>query len=85
MPIPRPHLAKPVYESLPVLYMLLGGVSIALSYFRLNGLLAALVAIAGILAVTGGAVLALRRRDFRALRGAYAGRDVIPSAEDPPT
>lgn len=79
MRVPHPHLSKPIYEVLPVLYIGGGGVLLALSYARARGVLAAFLGLAGIVAVLAGIVILLRRRGHRALRDEYRG---APFADD---
>jgi len=76
MRLPHPHLAKPVYELLPALYVLLGLSALALSYFRLRGWLAAFSGFAGLACTLFGLVIMLRRRDFRAMRHEYPGKEL---------
>jgi hypothetical protein len=84
MALRRPHLAKPFYEALPALYAVIGAAAIAVSYFRLKGTASVTVALAGTAALVAGAVIALRRRDYRQLRDEYAGREINPSPPEPP-
>jgi hypothetical protein len=65
------HLAKPVYESMPYAYAGTGVALMLLSYFYGRGLWSTVVAIAGLLAVVGGAVIFLKRRDYRLNRTHY--------------
>jgi hypothetical protein len=65
------HFPKPLYESLPWLYVLAGAGLIAVSHQLHSGVLSALLLIAGTLAVVGGAVVWLRRRDFRETHAEY--------------
>ncbi|MGB8328175.1 MAG: hypothetical protein WCE48_11420 [Steroidobacteraceae bacterium] len=69
----RPTLSRPVYESLPAIYVLAGVIALALSYVRGRGWLSSLLALAGLAGVIGGGVVWLRRRDFRTLRDKYPG------------
>ena len=59
------HLAKPVYESMPYGYAIAGVVLMLLSYFDGRGFWSNLTAIVGLLAVIGGVVIFLKRRDYR--------------------
>ena len=65
------QFSKPVYESLPWLYALVGAALIATSYQLHSGLLSVLLLLAGVLGLVGGAAIWLRRRDFRATRAEY--------------
>ena len=69
------HLPKPVYESLPWLYVLGGAVLIAASHRLHSGVLSALLLIAGALGLVGGAAVWLRRRDFRTTHAEYGLQD----------
>ena len=69
------QLSKPLYESLPGLYVLGGALLIAVSHQLHSGALSVLLLIAGLLAVIGGAAIWLRRRDFRATRAEYWAND----------
>jgi hypothetical protein len=59
------YLAKPVYESMPYAYAVAGAVLMLMSYFDGRGFWSNICAIVGLLAVIGGAVIFLRRRDYR--------------------
>jgi len=75
------RLARPVYESLPYLYMAIGGLAIFLFYFDPVGLRAALAFVIGIIAATAALTLFLRRRDFRELSRDYSGETIdLPSS-----
>lgn len=71
MRLPSPYIARPIYELLPVVYLGVGLSLLALSYFRTTGVLAGVLGLAGLCTVLYGLVIALRRRDFRAMRGEY--------------
>jgi hypothetical protein len=75
------QLSKPLYESLPGLYVLGGALLIAVSHQLHSGALSVLLLIAGLLAVIGGAAIWLRRRDFRATRDEYWANDDPPADE----
>jgi hypothetical protein len=69
------QLSKPLYESLPGLYVLGGALLIGVSHQLHSGVLSVLLLIAGMLALIGGAAIWLRRRDFRATRAEYWAND----------
>jgi hypothetical protein len=65
------RIARPLYESLPYLYIAIGLAAVAASFaWRMadwSGLLAGF----GAVAVLGGLVLVLRRRDYRIQKRRY--------------
>ena len=65
------QLARPVYEALPWLYMLCGLAALVASYLQSSRLMSFLLGIPGLVAVLGGIVVHLRRRDFRRMRANY--------------
>jgi len=65
------HLAKPVYESMPYAYAGAGVALMLLSYFDGRGFWSTIAGVAGLLAVVGGAVIFLKRRDYRQNRTHY--------------
>jgi hypothetical protein len=78
------QLSKPIYESLPWAYALAGAAAIALSHRLHSGAPSTLLLLGGVLGVVGGAVIWLRRRDFRAKRAEYwlrEGQAVIDPEE----
>lgn len=78
------QLARPVYEALPWLYMLCGVSALVASYVHSSRLMSFLLGIPGLVAVLGGAVVLLRRRDFRRMRADYldANSSVLRRGED---
>jgi Flp pilus assembly protein TadB len=75
------RLARPVYESLPYLYMAIGGLAIFLFYLDPVGLRAVLAFVIGIIAAIAALTLFLRRRDFRELSRDYSGETIdFPSS-----
>jgi hypothetical protein len=74
------RLARPVYESLPYLYMAIGGLAIFLFYLDPEGVLAAVAFVIGVIAETAALTLLLRRKDYRALSREYSGETIdLPS------
>ena len=74
------RLARPVYESLPYLYMALGAVAIFLFYIDPAGPGATLAFLIGVLAEVAALTLYLRRQDYRALSREYSGETIdLPS------
>jgi hypothetical protein len=77
-----PHFSRPVYEGLPWVYIMCGLLALLTSYLlAARGLLSLAVGLAGLLALVGGIVVLLRRRDYRALRARYADPDFLGSSE----
>jgi Flp pilus assembly protein TadB len=74
------RFSRPVYEGLPWFYIACGIVALAGSYLMPSGLLSLIVGLAGLMAVLGGVVILLRRRDYRALRSEYADPDALRGA-----
>lgn len=66
------RLSRPVYETLPWLYMLCGIAALVGSYFLPSGIFSLIAGLVGLVGVLGGAVILLRRRDYRELRSQYA-------------
>jgi hypothetical protein len=70
----RPHVrfSRPVYESLPWIYLGVGLLAVLASY-ALQGIpiLSFLAGLVGFTGVLGGVVILLRRRDYREMRQRY--------------
>jgi hypothetical protein len=74
------RLARPVYESLPFLYVGIGGVAIFLFYLNPVGFAGKAAFLIGLLAETAALTLFLRRQDYRALSREYNGEIIeLPS------
>jgi len=65
------RLSNPIYESLPVLYVLAGAALVYASYRLHSGALSVLLLVVGAISVIAGVVVWLRRRDFRAVNAEY--------------
>ena len=76
------RLSRPVYEALPWLYMLCGLVGLAASYFNPSHLMSFALGIPGLVAVIGGIVVLLRRRDFRKMREDYNDASLLQKTDD---
>lgn len=75
---PGLRLSRPLYESLPWLYVLGGILALAASYrHKDKGVLSVLIGILGIFILLSGIVVLLRRRDFRASQTEYADRETL--------
>ena len=74
------RLARPVYESLPFLYVAIGGVAIFLFYLNPVGFAGKAAFLIGLLSETAALTLFLRRQDYRALSREYNGEIIeLPS------
>jgi hypothetical protein len=74
------RLARPVYESLPLIYLLIGGLAIFLFYINPPGFAGKAAFIIGLFALTAGVTLFLRRQDYRELSREYKGETIdLPS------
>ena len=74
------RLARPVYESLPYVYMAIGGLAIFLFYLDPVGPRAVIAFVLGIVVETAALTLLLRRQDYRALSREYSGETIdLPS------
>jgi len=75
------RLARPVYESLPYVYMAIGGVAIFLFYLDPIGPRAAIAFVLGVVVETAALTVLLRRQDYRALSREYSGETIdLPSS-----
>lgn len=80
---PGRQLSRPLYEGLPWIYMAAGVAAVLGSYLlATHGVLSLIVGLAGVLAVLGGFVVLLRRRDYRTLRAQYADPDSLSRRDD---
>jgi len=70
------RLSKPLYETLPYLYILAGLLAIGGSYVLGHHFWSDVVLVLGIFCVLGGVVVLLKRRDYRANRAEYSGKSL---------
>jgi hypothetical protein len=70
------RLARPVYESLPYLYIVIGGLAIFLFYLDPIGPRAAIAFLIGVTVEIAALTLLLRRKDYRALSREYSGESI---------
>jgi len=77
------RFSRPVYEGVPWFYIVCGIAALIGSYLMPSGVLSLIVGLAGLMAVLGGVVILLRRRDYRALRSEYADPDALNIAVPP--
>ncbi len=74
------RLARPIYESLPYLYMAIGGLAIFLFYLDPVGPRAVAAFVIGVIVETAALTVLLRRRDYRELSREYSGETIdLPS------
>jgi hypothetical protein len=59
------RISRPLYEALPYAYIVIGLAAVGASFVWRVAEWSGLVALLGLVAVVGGLVLALRRRDYR--------------------
>ncbi|HTY49448.1 MAG TPA: hypothetical protein VMB48_07135 [Steroidobacteraceae bacterium] len=71
------RLARPLYEGLPWLYLLLGAAALAGSYLTASSRLSVVLGLPGLLAVLAGIVLVLRRGGYRRMRTQYDHPDAL--------
>ena len=67
------RVARPLYESLPYLYIVVGIAALGASFAWRGAAWSGILAFFGLVAVVGGLVLALRRRDYRIQKRHYGG------------
>ena len=70
------RLTRPVYESLPYLYMAIGGLAILLFYVDPVVSRAVVAFVIGVIVETAALTLLLRRQDYRALSREYSGETI---------
>jgi hypothetical protein len=74
------RLARPVYESVPLIYAAIGGIAIGLAYIDPREPQTVLLLIIGLAAEIAALTVFLRRQDCRALSRDYSGRPIdLPS------
>ncbi len=73
----HPRLSRPLYEVLPGLYIVCGVTALAASYRQASPLASAALGLPGLVALVGGIVVWLRRRDYRRMRSSYERPDAL--------
>ncbi len=73
-------LSRPVYESLPWVYLIAGFLALLISYGQTSTALSLVLGLPGLLAVLAGVVVLLRRRGYRRLRAQYGAPDALDEA-----
>ena len=81
-----PRLTKPIYESLPAVYALLGAMLLWLSFHWREAWWSTPCALAGLLALVAALVLWMHRRDYRSTSADYLqrGRPVVEPGDEQP-
>jgi len=69
-------LARPIYEFLPYLYMLVGVALLGAAWFIEMSTLPSVFLVVGVLSLMAGLVLWLRRRDYRTRQSEYNSRSL---------
>jgi hypothetical protein len=64
---------RPLYETLPYAYIVVGAAAIGASFAWRAVEWSGLMAVFGLVAIVGGLVLVLRRRDYRTQKRHYGG------------
>jgi hypothetical protein len=67
------RLARPVYESLPLVYAAIGGAALLVAYLDPDGSQTEVALVIGLIAEIAALTVFLRRQDYRALRREYSG------------
>jgi membrane protein YdbS with pleckstrin-like domain len=67
------RLSKPLYESLPLLYVGIGAAAIAIAYFEPQRIRSVVAFVIGLLAAIAALTIFLHRQDWRALSRKYRG------------
>ncbi len=84
MRYPQPRLARPLYESLPWLYMAGGLAALVVSYREVWPRASIFLGLTGTIVLLAGAVVWLRRREYRRMRTRYARPDALSRPEEEP-
>jgi hypothetical protein len=67
------RVARPLYESLPYAYIAIGAGALGASFAWRGAEWSGILALFGLVALVGGLVLTLRRRDYRIQKRHYGG------------
>ncbi len=71
------HIARPLYEGLPWLYVGAGLAALVASYLAASPVVSAALGLPGFAALLAGVVVWLRRRGYRRMRASYARPDAL--------
>ena len=72
------RLARPIYESMPLLYAGIGGVAMLVAYIDPEGPRTVFAFIMGLIAQIAALTVFLHRQDYRALRREYPVQTIEP-------
>ena len=73
------RIVRPLYEALPYAYIVIGVAAVGASFVWRVANWSGILAVFGLVAVVGGLMLALRRRDYRIQKRHY-GADIEDEA-----
>ena len=80
MNVAHHRLSRPIYESLPWVYLTAGLLALLISYLETSTALSVVLGLPGLFAVLAGVVILLRRRGYRRLRAQYDAPDALDEA-----
>jgi hypothetical protein len=69
-------IARPIYELLPYVYMLVGALLLGVAWFLNMETLPGVLMVVGSLSMLAGIVLWLRRKDYRTRQAEYTNRSL---------
>ncbi len=69
-------IARPIYELLPYIYMMLGALLLGVAWFVNVEILPNVLLLLGSLSLLAGIVLWLRRKDYRTRQAEYTNRSL---------
>jgi hypothetical protein len=69
-------IARPIYELLPYVYILVGAVLLGVAWFLNIETLPEILLVVGALSMIAGIVLWLRRKDYRTRQAEYTNRSL---------
>ncbi|HTV94492.1 MAG TPA: hypothetical protein VME42_00750 [Steroidobacteraceae bacterium] len=75
------RLSKPVYESLPVVYVLIGAAAIVIAYFEPGRMRSVIAFVIGLVAAIAALTVFLHRQDYRELSREYTGETIDYSSK----
>ena len=67
-------VSRPIYESLPYLYLLAGALSLGASMYLNHGIWPTVCFVTGVVCLVAGLVVLLKRRDYRVTGGRVGQR-----------